>query len=271
MPSTYTPVPDALFDELLAELSGAELKVLMYVIRWTHGFGRTTDRISLRQLQDGITRRDGRVLDHGTGLLRTSILHALAMLEARGLVERRVDTTECDRGEAAEILLSFAPALAPPPSPAAPTAVEYSPPVVLTAPSMEEHATEPAINRCVRDFSRELHDEQHTSSNITRAGRLWKRSGMGAGAFCRLMYEARAISKAQNHIHKEAEGRADGTRNRVPYFFAVLENLLVEASEPEEGRHSGRPLQRDVLENLLVESTTPYDVADVSPSADVRW
>jgi hypothetical protein len=36
----YTPVPDELFDEQLPDLSGAELKVLLYVIRRTFGFKR---------------------------------------------------------------------------------------------------------------------------------------------------------------------------------------------------------------------------------------
>jgi hypothetical protein len=31
----YAQVPDALFDELLPDLSGAELKVLLYIIRRT--------------------------------------------------------------------------------------------------------------------------------------------------------------------------------------------------------------------------------------------
>jgi hypothetical protein len=34
----YTQVPDELFDELMAYLSGAELKVLLYIIRRTFGF-----------------------------------------------------------------------------------------------------------------------------------------------------------------------------------------------------------------------------------------
>ena len=36
----YTPVPDELFDEQLPDLSGAELKVLLYIIRRTFGFKR---------------------------------------------------------------------------------------------------------------------------------------------------------------------------------------------------------------------------------------
>ena len=61
----YTPVPDELFDELMVELSGAELKVLLYIIRRTFGFKRDADMISLSQMLNGIRTPDGRVLDRG--------------------------------------------------------------------------------------------------------------------------------------------------------------------------------------------------------------
>ena len=38
---TTTPVPDQLFDELLHRLSGAELKVLLYIVRRTFGFKKS--------------------------------------------------------------------------------------------------------------------------------------------------------------------------------------------------------------------------------------
>ena len=40
-----TQVPDTLFDELMADLSGAELKVVLYIIRRTFGFKRQSDTI----------------------------------------------------------------------------------------------------------------------------------------------------------------------------------------------------------------------------------
>ena len=64
----YTQVPDELFDELMAHLSGAELKVLLYIIRRTFGFKKDSDNISLRQICHGIKTREGDVLDKGTGL-----------------------------------------------------------------------------------------------------------------------------------------------------------------------------------------------------------
>src|SRR3954470_3141450 len=87
----YTPVPDELFDELLVELSGAELKALLYIVRRTFGFKRDSDNISLSQMLQGIQTRDGRVLDRGVGLSKKTLLLALRSLEDRGIIltERR--------------------------------------------------------------------------------------------------------------------------------------------------------------------------------------
>src|SRR5947209_704735 len=87
----YTPVPDELFDEQLPELSGAELKVLLYVIRRTFGFKRESDNISLSQMLNGLRSRDGRQLDRGVGLTKKTLLLAIKSLEERNIIftERR--------------------------------------------------------------------------------------------------------------------------------------------------------------------------------------
>src|SRR3982750_2012812 len=72
----HTQVPDELFDELMAHLSGAELKVLLYIIRRTFGFKKDSDNISLNQICNGITTREGEVLDRGTGLSQQSAITA---------------------------------------------------------------------------------------------------------------------------------------------------------------------------------------------------
>src|SRR3954465_5372317 len=84
---TYTQVPDELFDELLSVLSGAELKVLLYIIRRTFGFKRDADAISLSQMMSGITTRDGDRLDRGVGLSKPTLLQALRSLEANNIIE----------------------------------------------------------------------------------------------------------------------------------------------------------------------------------------
>src|SRR5215207_7443797 len=81
----YTMVPDELFDEQLPYLSGAELKALLYIMRRTFGFKKASDDISLSQICDGITTRDGKVLDQGTGLSRST-----AQLAIKGLAEKNL-------------------------------------------------------------------------------------------------------------------------------------------------------------------------------------
>ncbi|MHB8645461.1 MAG: hypothetical protein ACYDAR_06700, partial [Thermomicrobiales bacterium] len=82
-----TPVPDVVFDKLLARLGEAELKALLYIIRRTFGFKRDKDPISFNQSLRGITTRDGRVLDAGCGIhSRTTLSAALKSLEKKGIV-----------------------------------------------------------------------------------------------------------------------------------------------------------------------------------------
>src|SRR5260221_8423913 len=83
-----TPVPDILFDQLLTELSGAEIKVVLYIIRRTAGFKKTTDAISFNQFLNGITTREGKVLDKGCGIKdRTTLSKMLASLEKKKCIK----------------------------------------------------------------------------------------------------------------------------------------------------------------------------------------
>src|SRR6266849_8116631 len=86
-PANTTPVPDILFDVLLSKLTGAECKVLLYIIRRTTGFKKTIDSISFTQFSKGIVTKEGKVLDTGTGLSRETISKALAGLEAKGCIK----------------------------------------------------------------------------------------------------------------------------------------------------------------------------------------
>jgi DNA-binding MarR family transcriptional regulator len=106
---TYTPVPDELFDEQLPDLSGAELKVLLYIIRRTFGFKKDSDTISLNQICKGIVTRDGRVLDRGTGLNKDTVTKAIKSLEEGGYILREHNSSP-ERGfEATTYALNFAP------------------------------------------------------------------------------------------------------------------------------------------------------------------
>src|SRR5918997_5878143 len=92
---TTTPVPDEVFDVLMPQLSGAELKVLLYICRRTFGFKKEADTISLHQIATGIKTRDGRVLDGGTGLCKRHVIRALKVLEKKNIIQvtRKIDKT----------------------------------------------------------------------------------------------------------------------------------------------------------------------------------
>jgi phage replication O-like protein O len=92
-----TQIPDVILDHWMAELSGAEFKVLLYIARRTYGFGKDSDAISLSQIANGITRRDGTTLDRGTGVSRMSVARALKVLEEQGIIIRRHNVSEKSR------------------------------------------------------------------------------------------------------------------------------------------------------------------------------
>lgn len=93
----YTPVPDAVFDVLMAYLSGAEFKVLCYIVRHTFGWRKEADAISLQQITSGIVRRDGTRLDNGTGLSKAGAVAAIKRLEELHIIEA-VRRTSVERG-----------------------------------------------------------------------------------------------------------------------------------------------------------------------------
>ncbi len=92
-----TIVPDDVFDVIAPELTEAELRVLLYVVRRTFGFKKNADAISVSQMVNGITTRDGRVLDRGTGMSKSAVWRG-----AKGLVEKGILLKEETRSENGE-------------------------------------------------------------------------------------------------------------------------------------------------------------------------
>jgi len=95
----YTQFPDELLDHVMPYLSGAEWKVLSYIIRKTFGWKKERDHISTSQLERGVRERaSGKIIDRGTGLSRPTIRAAVRSLEEKRLiiVERRMT----DEGDA---------------------------------------------------------------------------------------------------------------------------------------------------------------------------
>ena len=96
-----TPIPDEFFDVLLAEIDNlAELKVVLYVLRRTLGFGKLVDRISHSQFARGIKTTRGFTevqLDRGTGLSLPSVRAGLRKALAHGYLVRYVVCPNCDQ------------------------------------------------------------------------------------------------------------------------------------------------------------------------------
>ncbi len=88
----YTQVPDEVFDVLAPDLTEAELRVLLYLVRRTFGFKKSSDDISLKQLVEGIRTQDGRVLDRGAGVAKSTAVRAV-----KGLIEQGIITATRNR------------------------------------------------------------------------------------------------------------------------------------------------------------------------------
>lgn len=95
---TTTPVPDDIFDIIAPELTEAELRVLLYIVRRTFGFKKDHDSISLTQMVKGIKTRDGKILDRGTGMSRQGVMNGTKGLQEKGIIEvKKMVSAEGDR------------------------------------------------------------------------------------------------------------------------------------------------------------------------------
>src|SRR5690554_7786948 len=70
----YTQTPNILFDEIMRDLNGAELKVILAVIRKTFGWHKERDRISYSQIIEM------------TGLVKSTVSISIKSLEEKGLI-----------------------------------------------------------------------------------------------------------------------------------------------------------------------------------------
>lgn len=90
-------VPNAYVDRVWHLLTPQEQSVLIYMARRIFGFGKREDRISLSQFTGGIrSRKDGRMLDGGTGLGADAVRRALAGLVEFGLASELAPATHSE-------------------------------------------------------------------------------------------------------------------------------------------------------------------------------
>ena len=242
----YTQVPDAVFDRLMPILSGAEFKVLCYVVRRTFGFRKGVDAISLTQIISGITTRAGRQLDGGTGLSRDSVTKAIKSLEEKGVivVNRRSSPTKGDQpstyglrfrdDEAASARGSEnrTPPLReiglPPVRESDPQETVEQQTVgqdrskLRTAPPTEYDGARDVLLPYVEDIAREFRDTAPVRSTLTRVVRIQRESGLNDDDFIVRLMRARQITKERTGTIRSGE---PGRRQQVAYWLATLEDL----------------------------------------------
>jgi hypothetical protein len=84
----------------------------------------------------------------------------------------------------------------------------------------------PYLEGLVARYSEELHDDEHLPQNLGQAGRLWEASGWSEAAFGQALNEAKAITLKRDIKKRAAVGGEYGARNKMPYYFKVLRDLL---------------------------------------------
>lgn len=245
-PANTTPVPDVLFDVLLSVLSGNQLKVVMYVIRRTLGFKKSSDGISLSQFTDGITTKDGKVLDQGCGIKkRSTVSKILRELIEMGCLESEKGKT--DQGDDAVTIyrVRFKGVVPnqPLPSPQSATTVVPNQPLPGSADSATRGSAQMGTHK--KQYTRNS-NTQETERQGRESVRDDSPAGSGADAPTRTPKKTTNSSSEKNPDHGESDpGPPEMPGPEAPWPNV---NTAVLISEVLRGKRY-TPLQRTNQEN----------------------
>lgn len=266
-----TIVPDEFFDVLAPELSEAQLRVCLYIIRRTFGFKKQSDEISLRQMVDGIRTKEGRVLDRGAGVVKSAAARA-----AKGLVEKGVvvavrnesiekghePTTYALRFRGTEVVARNGHETAgrtPLSSRRTRVVLQKDTPLSSKRTHKKQYLQETEssngelhstakrstgageslrVDDVIDELSLALGDTVHAASNRSQARKLYAQSGMPPEQFAARMYEALAVTKDR--------ARDGDVGTKAAYFFAVLRDLLGLRERREHRAHTETSDRRPV-------------------------
>jgi hypothetical protein len=102
------------------------------------------------------------------------------------------------------------------------------------------------IAKILEDLTKyELHDLDDPINiyrNPKRGMKLWRKSELEEKDFIELLYEAKKITLGQSGNIRKTANNSRSVKNRAPYFFGVLENLLA-----EKKREKLEEMRREVL------------------------
>jgi len=252
---SFTMIPDIFFDTIAPNLSESELRAALYIMRRTFGFKKQSDAISISQLIGGITTRDGRTLDSGTGMSRQGVMRGVKGLETKGVITVRKGMSDDGVNQINLYSLRFRPG-------GVVYEIDYgSLPsrlgVVNDVDSQETVKQETVkqfefskdaneklldrgdrilISRYLEDLARELSDQASLTSSTTRANNLYLAAGRSIDDYLDLMMEARRRTQGSSaSIKTKAIGDGWGRKPKMAYFFGVLEDLLGGSSRAHLG------------------------------------
>lgn len=258
----YTQVPDELFDELMSHLSGAELKVLLYIIRRTFGFKKDSDNISLSQICNGIKTRDGETLDMGTGLSLSTVQIAL-----KGLIDKRcvlaIKNRSAEKGDEpttfslntltyTEYRQGGIPNIGNGgyrKSVSQETVLQET--VLQNRNSREKYQTSSKVNKEHHDFQKigvllkeKVHKDEGTHETITKEApdaikvaveEISKEFGERRSARSNLTHVMNIFQQSGKNINtfstylyeaRSVTKQQENVKKKMPYFFSVLEDIL---------------------------------------------
>jgi len=249
-----TIVPDEVFDVLMPQLSNCELRVMLYIVRRTFGFKKDSDDISLSQMAVGIRTRDGRILDRGTGLSKSSVARGVNGLVEKRIVEKTRNQCTKKGDQATTYRLRFKAE-----TDAAPVSHQRQPPcptngtprvpptdtqqrVKQETVNKKEYSKEVSpevsendrkiISSVIEDFAREMNDQAPLSSSVTRALNLYRRTDLDVESFTGMLYMARRTTQSYTGVIRQGQ---PGQRQKMAYFFSVLGDLSEQDVEPVVG------------------------------------
>jgi hypothetical protein len=243
----YTQIPDEFFDVLAPRLTEPELRVLLYVMRRIIGFKKSADDISLKQIVEGITTRDGRVLDLGAGVSKPTAIKGLRGLVEKGIILAHRNRSSERGDEATTYTLRFKgqPPVSTPLTGGVndvdprgvnavnPTRVnDINTPRVngvypqetveqeteeqeTVIPSKDSTAT-PDLDEAIDRVSRELGDLAHGKSNRTRAANLMVQYSVDEFTIARLVQAV--LTETLRH--------GSQLQRPMAWFFGTLEDRL---------------------------------------------
>jgi len=223
---TFTQIPDVFFDEIAPNLTEAELRCLIYIMRRTFGFKKSADNISLKQLVKGITATGGRILDQGTGMSKSAVARGLAGLVEKGIVTATRNASPQKGDLPTTYTLHFAgEGVSFKRTRGVPLKEQGGVLQEDTQKTVKQETVDNdpriRIEPFIRDFAGQLKDTAPLSSSLTRVVNLYEESDHDLDSFVDILYEAR----------RKTLGSA-GVRNRMAFFLTVLERDVSCGDQP---------------------------------------